>query len=249
MNWRGGLGGFLVVCAIVSACSDSSSSTGTTTTSSGSGSQCRTYATSYSAAQTVNGALTDSLLYAYSFDKSTSTFSLTLTSVTFAPRTTQNDVWTFQYNSVADFVDEVSVVPGRTLVRTALDNNASGTANELFTYDGQNRLVTQRAISSTGSTLLWTYTAWDASGRPTAGTLAVTSGGTTLPTRQLVIVYDGSARTTTTTSTSSSGTDVSVATVDANDNSSAFTDTFTSASVTQTVATAFRVNTTAQVCK
>ena len=112
------------------------------------------------------------------------------------------------YNSVADFVDEVRVIPPISLATTAVNTNSgacgAGTATTTYVYDSQRR-VTQLTNGTSATT---TYTAWDSSGRPTAGT----SGGATLS-----LVYDDGARTYTTTQSPPGGTQsVSTLSFDAN---------------------------------
>lgn len=143
------------------------------------------------------------------------------------------------YNSTADFVDEIRVVPPALLrtsdVRTSDASPACAVGairNTAYIYDSQRRLT---QIASGPSTT--TYSAWDSSGRPTLGSLPA---GT-----PVTIAYDPTARTQTettgtgdaavvvTTTFDVNGTPVQVVTVDAG--------------VTTTVTT--QVGSTAQVCK
>jgi hypothetical protein len=75
------------------------------------------------------------------------------------------------FSSAADFVDEVSVVPPVKRLNSEVITNQGAcglpTRSTLFTYDGQRRLM-RTVEQGTGGTN--TYTTWDSSGRPTAGT-------------------------------------------------------------------------------
>jgi hypothetical protein len=136
--------------------------------------------------------------------------------------------WSTNYDSVADFIDEVSVVPPKTRwVTQSAGVTRSGPsgpcANGTFTrtttnsYDGQGRLVSRVSTGldatfpgiegiSEGTTV---YTAWDVLGRPTAYPLS--------PPRS-VISYADAARTRSTTLNSGGLTIATVDTFDANGN-------------------------------
>jgi hypothetical protein len=115
--------------------------------------------------------------------------------------------WSTTYDSVADFVDEVSVAPPRTRWArqsgSVTDSGPDGpcgngtlAATTTNSYDSQGRLVISvstgglsfpgMAANSTGTTL---YTAWDAPGRPTAYSPPGLSPAS------ISITYDDSART------------------------------------------------------
>jgi YD repeat-containing protein len=136
------------------------------------------------------------------------------------------------YNSVADFVNEVRVIPPINMQTGSTSTNSgscgSGTGSNTFSYDGQGRLT---AITpNTGSAT--TYTAWDSSGRPTAGTI----GGNII-----TVVYNDAARTQ--TQTQQGG--VTTLTFDANG-------ILTSSVLVQsgiTTTTTFTTTATAIVCK
>jgi YD repeat-containing protein len=141
------------------------------------------------------------------------------------------------YNSVADFVDEVRVVPPLSLVRSTTTTNSGGcgssSATVTSTYDGQRRLT--QLSGPTGTT---TYTAWDASGRPTTGTFP--GGGS------IANVYNDAARTVTQTQTApNTPNTVTIMTFDANGAQTLVV--ATTGSVTST--TTFTNTATATVCK
>lgn len=102
-----------------------------------------------------------------------------------------------RHATVADVVDEVSVVPplNRALGTTTTVKGAGldTTGTSTLTHDGRKRLTTIAAVSQPGGqTSTTTYTAWDAAGRPTAGTLASGRQSTAQTMR-----YDDSTRTQT----------------------------------------------------
>ena len=167
---------------------------------------CRTYPTAATVHTTnsANSMVVDAR-ESGSFDPSSKTSTVQTMFANGAPCSTHIT----RYDSVADFVDEVRVIPGVFLSTGATNTNSgacgSFTATVTYTYDGQRRLV-QEANSVGGST---TYTAWDGSGRPTSGTM---SSGTAITN-----AYDNGARTLTQTQTRSNGTrSVSTMTFDAN---------------------------------
>jgi hypothetical protein len=86
------------------------------------------------------------------------------------------------YNSRADFVDEVKVIPPVSLLTESRTTNTgacgTGSVDIRYEYDTQRRLL--HVINN--GVLVASYAAWDSSGRPTGG-------GTTS------IVYNSSART------------------------------------------------------
>lgn len=79
----------------------------------------------------------------------------------------------FNYASRADFVDEVQVIPIRNLAlsttSTTVGTAGTFTSSAQFSHDGQRRLTRIVGTSAAGTSTT-TYTAWDGSGRPTAGT-------------------------------------------------------------------------------
>jgi hypothetical protein len=139
------------------------------------------------------------------------------------------------YRSVADFVDEVRVVPGLSMQLSTTTTNTgacgSGTNTATFTYDGQRRVT---ALSSGAS--VTTYTAWDSAGRPTAGSFP----GTTIAN-----VYNDATRTWTQTQVTGANTSTTTTTFDANGAQ------LTIVNVTggNQATTTFTNTATAQVCK
>jgi YD repeat-containing protein len=191
---------------------------------------CRTYPTAASVTTTTSG-FTQNALLTGAFNASTNQSTVTTQFASGAPCTTTVN----SYRSTADFVDEVRVIPPVSLQTSTSTTNAgacgSGTSNVSYAYDGQRRLT---SFTSGGSTT--TYTAWDSSGRPTAGSFPGTS---------IANVYNDSARTLTQTQTSGSATSVTTTTYDANGTNVMIVNT--SGSVVST--TTITVTSTAQVCK
>lgn len=194
----------LVLALSWTSCSNNNSPSNGSNNGSNSGS-CRTFATS-SGITTVNGGITLTSLQTTSFDSSKKQYTVVekFNDGSLCSTAVEN------YNSVADFVDEVSVIPGRVLFTGNTGTNSgqcgSGSSTSTNRFDSQRRLM--QIVGPNGSTT--TYTAWDSSGRPTAGTTS--SGGT------LALVYDQNARTVTITGVSGGVTSVTVETVDANGN-------------------------------
>jgi YD repeat-containing protein len=172
-------------------------------TGGGGGPACRTYATAANVKTTTSASnIVFQAVESGTFDPSTNKVTVQTKFANGAPCNTG----VTSYNSVADFVDEVRVIPdvflatGTTSTNTGACGSVSGSLT--YTYDGQRRLVSM--IPSTGA--VTTYTAWDSSGRPTAGTIS--SGGS------ITNVYDDAARTQTQTQSASGA--VSTLTYDAN---------------------------------
>ncbi len=165
------------------------------------------------------------------FNPSTNTSTITTMFANGAPCTTS----VFMYRSTADFVDEVRVVPGLSMQTSSSTTNTgacgSGTNSVAYTYDAQRRLI---SFTSGGSTT--TFTAWDSSGRPTAGSFP----GTTIAN-----VYNDATRTWTQTQTTGAATATTTTTFDANGAQL----TIVNVSGGNQTTTTFTNTATAQVCK
>jgi hypothetical protein len=181
----------VVALAVLGGCGGSPTAPG-----SGTGSTCRTFATT----ATANGFLVTS-----SFNSSTRQLTAT---TTFPGNANTCVTVAFNYSSIADFVDEVSVVPPRALLTQSITSScagAAGTSTRIYMYDGLRRLTQEVQDGQT----VETFTAWDSWGRPTAG---MRTGGTTFSD-----VYDNASRTDTSTSISNNGVTTTVrVTYDAN---------------------------------
>ena len=143
------------------------------------------------------------------------------------------------YNSTADFIDEIRVIPPALLrtsdVQTSDGSPACGAGsfqNITYVYDSQRRLT--QIVNGPSTT---TYTAWDAAGRPTQGSLPA---GT-----PVTIAYDETARTQTQTSGSGDAAVVVTTTFDPDGTPTRVVSV--NAGVTTTTST--QVNSTARICK
>jgi YD repeat-containing protein len=217
----------LVACSSSTPSSPSSPSTPSTPATSGT---CRTFASAATVSTTTLG-LTQNATLTGAFNTSANQSTVTTNFVPGGLCTTTVNT----YRSTADFVDEVRVIPGLLMQTGTLTTNGpacgSGTSAVAYTYDSLRRLT---SFSSGGSAT--TYTAWDASGRPTAGSFA----GTTISN-----VYNDAARTTTQTQTMGGTVSTTTSTFDAN--GIQLTVVNTTAGITST--TTFTNTSTAQVCK
>lgn len=202
-----------------------------TTTPSDSGSKgCRNYATSSTTLTTISPSGTNTRTLNCTFN-STNQLNCTTTisacgTVTFA----------VTYASRADFVDEVSVIPPR-MLQTAqtTQTNACGITDATYTYDGQKRL---QRYSING--LTYNYTAWDASGRPTTGTVT----GPSAPVNESW-TYNDTARSATLVQSVAAGSTTTNYFYDVNGNPASVVVTAGGATSTSTTST----TATAQVCK
>jgi YD repeat-containing protein len=173
----------------------------------GANSTCRTYpTTSTITVQSPNGSSVSSPA-ACSWDSSLHQLTCTISVSTGGPVCTTT---ISSYNSTADFVDEIRVIPPALLrtadIQTSNDAPPCGAGaiqNITYVYDAQRRLT--QTVSGPATT---TYTAWDGSGRPTQGT--VTTGA------PVAISYDDTARTQTQTTGAAGAAAVVTTTFDTN---------------------------------
>jgi hypothetical protein len=194
---------------------------------------CRTYPTAANVhTETTASKIVFDALVSGTFDTGSKKSTVTTMFANGAPCSTNIT----DYASVADFVDEVHVVPPifRSTSNTNTNSGACGkvTATNTYTYDGQRRLVSMS--NDVGG--VTTYTAWDTAGRPTKGT---SNGSITISN-----AYDDGARTTTQTQTGPNGKSVTTMTFDAN--GAQLQSVVTSGKVTTT--TTFTNTATATVC-
>lgn len=179
---------------------------------------CRNYSNNFTET-TVFSQTGNTSMRTYTCAFSTATNALTCTS---SRNSVGCETNTKQYASTADFVDEVSVSPPRQLFQSETWTNistcgANPNRTDTYSYDAQKRPT--NGATSGGSSV--TFTAWDASGRPTAATYSngststwtydastrtkaqTVSNGTTLTT-----VYDASGNVISTFTTANGGTSV-----------------------------------------
>jgi hypothetical protein len=145
---------------------------------------CRTYATQWVATSDFGQPVTNSA----SFSATDATLTQT------SPAGTSQVVRRTVYQSVADFIDEPTVVGRVLFLRTescANDTCTGGLADvQTPTYDSQRRRTGQTLSLNGVPLLVEAYSAWDSRGRPTAGTR--TQSGCVAP---LSLTYDDVART------------------------------------------------------
>ncbi len=227
--WATGIAGLALACGS----SGTSSSTGNPAApSQASGPLCRTYATAANVRTTSSASnIVFNAIEVGSYDAATRKVTVDTKFANGAPCSTG----VTSYNSVADFVDEVKVIPGVFLATgtTSTNSGACGnvTGSLTYNYDSQRRLI--GTTPSTGAST--TYTAWDSFGRPTQG--VVNGGGT------ITNVYDNAARTQTQTQTASNA--VTTLTFDAN--GIPVSSVIVQGGITST--TTFTTTSTATVCK
>jgi len=195
---------------------------------------CRTYPTAANVHTTTSGSsVVFDALEAAVFDSAAKTATVRTNFANGAPCSTLVS----NYNSVADFVDEVSVIPPIFRTTSTVNTNSGScgatVVTQTFTYDGQRRLT--RITNSAGGVL--TYTAWDSSGRPTTGT---SNGGGTIS-----ITYNDPARAWTEVQTTNGALTTSTATF--NPDGSQASIVVVQGNVTTT--TTFTNTATAQVCR
>jgi YD repeat-containing protein len=198
-------------------------------------SSCRTYASAATSTVTAGPVVgTDVMTCSFS----TSTNQLTCTSqYSDNIATSIASTYVLTYGSTSDFVAEVKVVPPlrRWTRLTSSPTRASPNDTMLVsTYDSENRLIREVETSGSETDQTTTYTSWDGSGRPTAGTLVSSAG-----TMSIVSVYSDSSRTETKTMTLNGQPFTTVSAYDVNGNpttlSSSVATTQTTTTATETV--------------
>jgi len=212
----------LDICLVVNVRGGTSAPTAPNSSSgnSSTGQTCRTYPTAATDVETNPSANPPFMLtntYTIVFNRSTNqittTGNVTARTGCAGPFTTVST-----WNSIADFVAEVGVIPP--LTRAARTESLAGAcgnpgSTQTFTYDGQNRLT--RVVQQTGSGVTaatTSYTAWDSFGRPTVGTQTRGAGLSAIS-----ISYDNAVRKTFTTRSLGNNAPVVVTTTfDANGN-------------------------------
>jgi hypothetical protein len=101
---------------------------------------------------------------------------------------------TDKYTSVADFVDEIRVIPPIARIHRQTRRFASGpaaNADVTYEYDGARR-QTRLSTAVNNNLMVMTYNGWDAVGRPTGGVSSSKAS-----TVSLKYTYDDAARTMT----------------------------------------------------
>ena len=158
--------------------------------------------------RTVSGANSGTIRQSCRFDSATTSRICTMSSQLRVG--SFNLTFTDKYDSIADFVDEIRVIPPIARIRTQTRTyTGGGTGGQIaYEYDATRRQT--RLSSNIGATLLiTTYDDWDASGRPQRATVGSAATKITLRYK-----YDDVARTMTTTGPAG----VQIDTYDANGN-------------------------------
>jgi YD repeat-containing protein len=204
--------------------------------SGGSGPSCRTYPSASTLSFQSTDGVSRTSSSTCSWDANQRQLTCTITVGTGGPVCTTT---VSTYNSLADFVDEIRVIPPVFLrtsdVQTANSAPPCGAGaiqNITYVYDAQRR-VTQ-ILNGTATV---TFTAWDSAGRPTTGTAANSA--------PVTIAYDASARTQTQTTGAGAAAVVVTSTFDADGTPVKVVSQ--EAGITSTTTT--QVNSTARVCK
>lgn len=195
---------------------------------------CRTF--SADEVRTASGATIGTITQSCSFDAATTSRVCRMRSR--LTNTSFDLTYTDKYDSAADFVDEIRVVPPIARIRTQSRRYSSGSAPNatlVYDYDGARR-QTRLSTNMGGNLLLTTYSAWDPKGRPTTATVSSRASTFTLQ-----YSYDDVARTMTTTGSAY----VQVDTYDADGNMIQEVSTGSGGRTTYTI----KINKTDKVCK
>jgi hypothetical protein len=153
---------------------------------------CRTY--SAEEVRTLSGAGSGTINQTCRFDSATFERTCTIRSRTNAGSFTLD--LTDKYASVADFVDEIRVIPPIARIQRQMRRFVSGpaaNADVTYEYDGARR-QTRISTAMKGNLIVMTYNGWDAMGRPTGGVSSSRASTVTLK-----YDYDDAARTMTIT--------------------------------------------------
>ena len=152
--------------------------------------ECRTF--SVEEIRTAAGAATGTIHQACRFDVPTTsricTIRTRLSAMNF------DVTFTDKYNSLADFIDEIRMVPPIARIQTQARQYTSGAGTNgqiKYEYDATRR-QTRLTSNMGGNLLVTTYTSWDPKGRPTVAT--VSSMGSSF---NLQYKYDDTLRTMT----------------------------------------------------
>jgi hypothetical protein len=147
------------------------------------GGQCRTFATQMTR-QTAGSTQVTTITCDFS------RAALTYTCVTQAGG--QRSTSTTAYNTLTDFIGEVSVIPPLTRAYSTSFATADGRSGSgVLEHDAHGRLLRQTTTLSSGSVQTDSYSAWDAAGRPTHMEWTESSKGGAFD-----IVYDDATLTT-----------------------------------------------------
>ena len=229
-----------VACVATLSCGTGGSPGGPSNDNGGGAASCRTVASSTHSVQTfITGqVVTTDMTCSFNTGSNDAICQGSFTDSDGGPGTVTQ---TSRFASRADLVDEASTNPPRNLslgTTTAITvSDATFTITAAHSYDSQRRLVATTISNPPplGQTVM-TFSAWDGSGRPTAGTISLSPGGT-FP---LQYSYDAGNRSV----TRDSGLNVCTVTHDGNGNIIRESCTGTTASTTIVT-----INSTQSICK
>jgi hypothetical protein len=217
----------LLVCAFAVSCGGGGGSPTNPTNPNNPGggtASCRNYASAFTYTTVAPGLLANTTVRC-TFDQGARTLSCTYAQTSNVNACSVDFLWRDSYNSVADFVNESKIV-GRFLLTSRVQEwvstptSCSGptvSGSTTYSYDGSQRQVQSVAVNMTGasSNVTYAYSAWDAPGRPTAGTVSI-AGAPAFP---ATIAYDDGARTITIAAGAGQpGGSINVITLDADGN-------------------------------
>jgi YD repeat-containing protein len=234
------LGGILGLCTVSGPVSGSPGSLETTALVALS---CRIYPTAYTLIQTAtaNPSFRSTTRATCSFSATALEYACTI-NYSDSAGTSSTTTSAAIYASLADVVDEVSVIPPLkrlvSVIGTTTVNGRRNTSTGTYTYDSQKRITRE---ASPGTTT--TYSAWDGAGRPTRATSTASNGSTTT----LSMTYEDAARTMTTSNTQAGVTTRCTQAYDVNGNPTSYICT-SSVSGGATNGT-MSITSTAQVCR
>jgi YD repeat-containing protein len=165
----------LAACGGSSAAGPSDNSTTAQATPGAGTPACRTYTTAATRSFVSSSGVTGAIGEVCSYDAANGEHGCTL-DYGDSRGVSYTAVVVHKYDSVADFVDEVRVIPPIARLTTgsvAYSPSGAGLRNrsETYSYDGQRRLTQVVFRFDGGAVQTATYTAWDASGRPTNATV------------------------------------------------------------------------------
>jgi YD repeat-containing protein len=99
---------------------------------------------------------------------------------------------TYKYPSLEKFVEEIKVYAR--IFMTSITSVGSSNSTTTMTYDNSGRLTTWVTVTG-ATTLTYSYTSYDAAGRPQSGLYNISSGGFTCTNATITRTYNDAVRT------------------------------------------------------
>ena len=173
------ISGILAAALAVFACDSSTSPDGGGGGGGGGGGNCRIGPATYRISTTGPNNFTSTTNGSCTFNRSTVEGTCT-NQYSDSGGTTLTSVSTTRNASIAQVIDEVSVIPPLILSSTTTTvvtqpGQPTSTGTSTRAFNGRRLVMISNISQPSGATSLTTYTAWDSSDRPTAG--SVVSGG------------------------------------------------------------------------